>query len=280
MKDENSMNILLIADIVGKSGRRIVRQKLPKLIMAHSVDFTIANVENAAGGFGITPKIAEELISLQIDCMTSGNHIFDRREITSYLDHEPRLIRPLNYPDPSPGTGIFIGTSRNGLRVAVLNVLGRVFIESFDCPFKTTDDALAEIGQQADVKIVDLHAEATSEKIAFGWYFDGRVAAVIGTHTHVQTADERILPKGTAFISDAGMTGSFDSVIGIEKELAIERFLTQRPVKFETASKNVKLQAVLINIDERTYLAKKITRITTDDDEEPDFESATADEKE
>ncbi len=275
------MNILLIADIVGKSGRKIVRQKIERLINEHAVDFTIANVENAAAGFGITPKIADELLSLPIDCMTSGNHIFDRREIIPYLNQQPKILRPLNYPYPSPGAGIFIGTSRNGARVAVMSLLGRVFIESLDCPFRTADDALAQIGKKADVKIIDFHAEATSEKIAFAWYMDGKVSAVIGTHTHVQTADERILPKGTAFLCDAGMTGAFDSVIGIEKELAIERFLTQRPIKFETASKNVKLQAVLIEIDDEDHSARNIVRITIkDDDEESGIEGAVVDDQE
>ncbi len=275
------MNILLIADIVGKSGRRIVRQKIEKLIHEHDVDFTIANVENAAAGFGITPKIADELLSLPIDCMTSGNHIFDRREIIPYLDQQPKILRPLNYPHPSPGAGIFIGTSRNGLRIAVLNLLGRVFIENVDCPFRTAIDALGQIGKKADIKIIDFHAEATSEKIAFAWYMDGKVSAIIGTHTHVQTADERILPEGTAFLCDAGMTGAFDSVIGIEKEIAIERFLTQRPIKFETASNNVKLQAVLIKIDDESFSARKISRITVlDDDGESVIEGAAVDYKE
>ncbi|MEW5806293.1 MAG: TIGR00282 family metallophosphoesterase [Acidobacteriota bacterium] len=275
------MNILLIADIVGKSGRRIVRQKLPKLIDRHAIDFIIANVENAAGGFGITPKIADELFSFNIDCLTSGNHIFDRKEIIPYLARQEKLLRPINYPEPAPGSGVYIGVSRNGMRVAVLNIMGRVFIDSYDCPFRTADHALEQIGKRADVRIIDFHAEATSEKIAFGWYMDGRVAAVIGTHTHVQTADERILPGGTAFISDAGMTGPFDSVIGIEKELAIERLLTQRPVKFETATRNVKLQAVLVGLDENTGLSIDIQRLTVEDDGgEPAIEAGMADEKE
>lgn len=256
------MNVLFIGDIVGKAGRRIVTRKVLDLINRFAVDFTIANVENAAAGFGITPKIADELLSLKLDCLTSGNHIFDRKEIIPYLSGQDKLLRPLNYPEPAPGSGVFIGEAKNGARVAVLNVMGRVFMNPINCPFTSTDEALSMIQRKSDVTIIDFHAEATSEKVAFGWYTNGRVSAVIGTHTHVQTADERILPEGTAYITDVGMTGSFDSVIGIEKELAIQKFLSQRPVKFETAAHNVKLQAVLLLLDDTTGKAQSINRLT------------------
>ncbi len=264
------MNILFIGDIVGKAGRRITSKKITDLIDQYSVVFSIANIENAAAGFGITPKIADELISLDIDCLTSGNHIFDRKEIIPYLTKQANLLRPLNYPDPAPGSGMFIGTAKNGARVAVLNVLGRVFLNTINCPFTATDDTLKMIRGKSDAIIIDLHAEATSEKMAFGWYVDGRASAVIGTHTHVQTADERILPKGTAYITDVGMTGPFDSVIGIEKELAISKFLTQRPIKFETANNNIKLQAALLSIDDKTGKAQNIRTLTINEEQSID----------
>ncbi len=261
------MNILFIGDIVGKAGRRITAKKIFDLVDQNSIEFVIANVENAAAGFGITPKIADDLLSLNIDCLTSGNHIFDRKEIVPYLSKQAKLIRPLNYPEPAPGSGIFIGTARNGARVAVLNVMGRVFLNSLNCPFTSTDEALKMIRGKSDVIIVDFHAEATSEKMAFGWYVDGRTSAVIGTHTHVQTADERILPEGTAYITDVGMTGPFDSVIGIEKELAISKFLTQRPIKFETANHNIKLQAAFLSIDDKTGKARNIRTLTINEEQ-------------
>ncbi len=262
------MNVLFIGDIVGKAGRKITARKISQLIDRFSIEFTIANVENAAAGFGITPKIADDLLSLNLDCLTSGNHIFDRKEIIPYLSNQEKLLRPLNYPEPAPGSGIFIGTAKNGMRIAVLNVMGRVFINSINCPFLETDEALNMIRGKSDLTIIDFHAEATSEKVAFGWYMDGKVSAVIGSHTHVQTADERILPKGTAYITDVGMTGSFDSVIGIEKELAISKFLTQRPIKFETASDNVKLQAVLLSLDDKSGKARNISRLTIDEEKQ------------
>lgn len=261
------MNILFIGDIVGKAGRKIAAKKIVDLIDHFAIDFAIANVENAAAGFGITPKLADELLSLNLDCLTTGNHIFDRKEIIPYLSKETRLLRPFNYPEPAPGSGILINTAKNGARVAVLNIMGRVFMNTINCPFMSTDNALEMIRGKSDVVIVDFHAEATSEKMAFSWYVDGRVSAVIGTHTHVQTADERILPEGTAHITDIGMTGPFDSVIGIEKELAINKFLTQRPIKFETASNNIKLQAALLSIDDLTGKAQKIQRLTIDEEQ-------------
>jgi metallophosphoesterase (TIGR00282 family) len=261
------MNILFIGDIVGKAGRRITARKIADLIDHYSAEFVIANIENAAAGFGITPKIADDLLSMNIDCLTSGNHIFDRKEIIPYLSKQANLLRPLNYPEPVPGSGIFIGTAKNGARVAVLNVLGRVFLNTINCPFTSTDEALKMIHGKSDVIIIDFHAEATSEKMAFGWYVDGRASAVIGTHTHVQTADERILPEGTAYITDVGMTGPFDSVIGIEKELAISKFLTQRPIKFETANNNIKLQAVLLSIDDKTGKAQNIHTLTINEEQ-------------
>jgi metallophosphoesterase (TIGR00282 family) len=257
------MRVFFIGDIFGKPGRRLVQDKLHGLIQEYRVDFCIANVENAAAGFGITPQIADELLNSGIDLLTSGNHIWDKRAIISYLSDQPRLLRPHNYPVGTPGTGIFIGDTDCGVRIGVLNLQGRVFMAALDCPFVTGLAAVEHIRKQTPIIIVDFHAEATSEKQAFGWYIDGRVSAVIGSHTHVQTADERILPHGTAYITDLGMAGPHDSVIGSVPDLALERFLRQMPVRLEPASGNLRICGVLIDIEESTGRALAIHRVNT-----------------
>ncbi len=261
------MRILFIGDVVGAPGRRVLADALDRLVDRQRADFVIVNVENAAAGFGVTPQIAREALALGVHCLTSGNHIWDRKEILPYLDEEPRLLRPLNFPDPAPGRGIYVGESAAGARVAVVNLMGRVFMPPLLCPFQSADAALRALKERAQVVVVDFHAEATSEKQAMAWYLDGRVAAVIGTHTHVQTADERVSPAGTAAITDVGMTGPHDSVIGIERALALERFLTQRPVRFNTATGGVFLKGVLLDVDESTGRARSITRVSVPETE-------------
>jgi metallophosphoesterase (TIGR00282 family) len=255
------MRVLFIGDVVGKPGRALLCRRLPRIVDERGVAFVTANAENLAGGVGATPETCDELFAAGVDCLTSGNHIWDKKEIIPYLNREPRLLRPANYPESNPGTGVYLGTSRDGVRVAVASVMGRVFLVNVDCPFRTMDAILAEIRGQADCVIVDMHAEATSEKVAMGWYLDGRVSAVVGTHTHIPTADERILPKGTAYLTDVGMTGPFDSVIGVEKELVLERFLTQRHVRMQPAEGDPRLHGVLIDIDPATGRAVGIERI-------------------
>ncbi len=236
-------------------------EKLHGLIQEHGIDFCIANAENAAAGFGITPQIADELLGSEIDLLTSGNHIWDKRLIIPYLSEQPRLLRPHNYPSAVPGTGIFIGDSACGVRLAVINIQGRVFMPSLDCPFTTGTAAVELAKKQTRVIIVDFHAEASSEKQAFAWYMDGKVSAVLGTHTHVQTADERILPKGTAFITDVGMTGPHDSVIGSVPDLALDRFLRQIPTRLEPANGNPRICGAIIEIDESTGKSLSILRL-------------------
>ena len=257
------MNILFIADIMGEPGRRVVEKRLPLLREKHSIGFIIANCENAAGGFGITPKVAQDLLSFGIDALTSGNHIWDKKEIVEYIDRGDRLIRPANFPPGAPGPGSAVYESESGVKIGVLNLMGRVFMVNLDCPFRRAKEEAEKLkGRGADIIIVDFHAEATSEKIALARHIDGTVAAVLGTHTHVQTADEKILPKGTAYITDAGMTGPHDSVIGVTPELAINRFLTQMPVRFDTAKGPGTLQGVVISADPYTGLATGIERIS------------------
>ncbi len=256
------VRILFISDIVGKPGRQAVSMELHRLVDRYAIDFVIANGENAAGGFGITEDIAKELFELGISVITSGNHIWDKRESYDYLNREKRLLRPANYPESAPGHGSVVYTTPGGSKVAVLNLEGRAFMNNLECPFRTADREISRLNEETSVLIIDFHAEATSEKLALGWYLDGRVSALIGTHTHVQTSDERLLPKGTAYITDAGMTGSFDSVIGIKKEIAIEKFLSQIPVRFEVAKKDTRLNAVTMEIDEESGKAFAIERIS------------------
>jgi len=259
------MRILFVGDVFGKPGRRILQEKLQILVHENRIDFSIANVENAAGGFGITPQIADDLLRSQIDLLTSGNHIWDKRAIIPYLSEQPRLLRPHNYPPGVPGTGIYVGDTRCGTRIGVINLQGRVFMPSIDCPFAVGLTSVEQIRNETNIILVDFHAEATSEKQAFGWYIDGRASAVIGTHTHVQTCDERILPKGTAYITDVGMTGSYDSVIGSIPGLALERFLKQIPTRLEPAGGNLRLNGVIIEIDPSTGLATSIERVSVPD---------------
>jgi hypothetical protein len=261
------LRILFVGDIFGRPGRTIVHERLPELQKQHQAELTVANGENAAGGFGITPQIAEELFELGVDVITTGNHVWDKRELIDYLNSANgneaslarRVIRPANYPEGTPGFGWYQGRTRSGVDYAVINLQGRVFMANNDDPFRVADDLLKKTS--AKVVLVDFHAEATSEKIALGWYLEGRVTAVLGTHTHVPTADERVLPKGTAYQTDVGMTGPYDSVIGVVKENILQRFLTNMPGRFEAASDDVKLCACVIDCDPQTGRATGIERI-------------------
>ena len=256
------MNILLIGDVVGRPGRELVRKGLRALIEVHGVDFVIANAENAAAGFGVTKDIGDALLEYGIDVMTSGNHIWDKKEVIDYIKAEPRLLRPANYPAGVPGRGSSVADTGDGRAVGVINVMGRVFMLPIDDPFAVVLREIDAIRHRTRVIIVDFHAEATSEKIAMGWHLDGRVTAIIGTHTHVQTADERILPKGTAYLTDVGMTGPHDSIIGMEVGPSLARFLNGMPTKFEPATGNPRLNGVIVEADDRTGLAKRIVRIS------------------
>jgi len=255
------MKILMIGDIVGKPGRKATSYLLPRLVADNRIDFVMANGENAAGGRGINREITEEFLRQGIEVITMGNHVWDNREILSFIDHEPRLLRPANYPEDCPGRGYNIYLGPAGRRIAVINVSGRVFLGNLECPFRTVDYILKQIEQQADIILVDFHAEATSEKQALAWYLDGRATAVFGTHTHVQTADEMILPGGTAYITDVGMTGPHHSVLGVKTNQVIERFLTQRPGPFEIASGPLQLDAVILEVDDETLRSISINRI-------------------
>jgi len=261
------MRILFIGDIVGRPGRQLVKTGLAALISRHSVDLVIANAENAAAGAGITREIGDELLDLGVEVMTSGNHIWDKREVFSYIGTEPRLLRPANFPAGTPGNGSYLARTRDGASVGVINVMGRVFMTPLDDPFAVVLREIEALRQRARILFVDFHAEATSEKIAMGWHLDGKVAAVVGTHTHVQTADERILPKGTAYMTDVGMTGPHDSIIGVDVEPSLNRFLTALPQKFEVASGNARLNAVVVEADETTGLATDIERLSYSQDE-------------
>jgi metallophosphoesterase (TIGR00282 family) len=255
-------NLLFIGDIVGRPGRDLLRKGLAALASHHNIDLVIANVENSAAGFGVTPDIAEELFEYGVHVMTGGNHTWDKKEIIPYFAKHPRMIRPANLPDGAPGLGHYVARAENGVNVGVINAMGRVFMIALDDPFKAV---LAEIERVtaagAQLIFVDFHAEATSEKVAMGWHLDGRVAAVVGTHTHVQTADDRVLPKGTAYITDVGMTGPHDSVIGVDRAAIIHRFLSAMPQRFETATENPRINAVVVRADETTGRALSITRI-------------------
>jgi hypothetical protein len=255
------VRICFIGDIVGKPGRRAVSQHLPALVGQRKIDLTIANAENAAGGFGLTPSVLEQLFELGIDVLTSGNHIWDKREVMEVIETERRLLRPANYPPAQPGFGSIVTETPAGVPVAVLNLSGRVFMGHYDCPFRTAEALIPKLAQEARIIIVDMHAEATSEKQAMGYFLDGRVSAVIGTHTHVQTADERILPGGTAYITDVGMTGPTESVIGVAKKAALQRFLTLQPQKLETASGPAQFCACILEVDETTGRATHLERL-------------------
>ncbi len=255
------MNILFVGDVVGAPGRRALNEALLPLIDRHRIDFTIVNVENAAGGFGLTVELFEELSKMPIDVFSSGNHIWDKKEIYDALDASDRLLRPANYPPGNPGRGWTVQPTAAGVPVGVLNLQGQVFMPAnADSPFRVADEELAKAGP-VKVIVVDIHAEATSEKIALGWYLDGRASAVVGTHTHVPTADETIRPGGTAYLSDAGMTGAHDGVIGFARERIIERFLSQTPRSFETAKRDIRLSGAVITVDEATGKATAIERV-------------------
>ena len=255
------MKILFIGDIVGKPGRTIVENRIMPLREKESIDVVIANGENAAGGSGLTPQITRELFDGGIDILTSGDHIWKKKEIYDFLDTTDKLVRPLNYPEGAPGKGATLIEIKGLGKIGVINLVGRVFMEAVDCPFARVRREIEKLRAQAKVVIVDMHAEATSEKVAMGWYLDGEVSAVIGTHTHIQTADEKILPGGTAYITDCGMTGPYDSVIGRKKEQILTRFITQLPTRFEMATEGVEMHGVIIEIDEATGKALDINRI-------------------
>src|SRR5205085_77183 len=256
------MRILFIGDIVGRPGRELVRQGLRGLVEHYQIDLVIANAENAAAGFGITREIGDQLLDWGVDVMTSGNHIWDKKEALDYIGAEPRLLRPVNYPAGVPGNGSYVARSRSGVTVGVINAMGRVFMLNIDDPFRVLLREIEAIKSRARIIFVDFHAEATSEKVAMGWHLDGRVTAVVGTHTHVQTADERVLPKGTAYLTDVGMTGPHDSIIGVEIEAALGKFLNALPARFETATGNPRLNAVVVDADEQTGRARSIERLS------------------
>lgn len=255
------MKVLFIGDIFGEPGRRALARAVPRLVAQRQIDIVIGNGENAAGGFGITPELAEELFDLGLAVITTGNHAWDKREILDYFPREPRLLRPANYPDGVPGHGSVVVESAGGEKLGVLQLMGRAYMPTLDCPFQVAKKELAALKKRTAAVIVDMHAEATSEKMAMGHYLDGEVVAVVGTHTHVQTADDQILPKGTAYLTDIGMTGPLHSVIGVKKELAIEKFLTGMPRRFEVASGPSVFCAALLELDARLGKALSIERI-------------------
>ncbi len=257
------MKILFIGDIFGQPGRRILKGTLPALRNELQPDLVLANAENAAAGLGITPPLVDELLDLDIAVLTSGNHIWDKKEILPYFREQVngRLLRPANYPANAPGRGLFVGKTPAGIGYAVINLQGRVFMPALDCPFRKADELLRSIPEDVKIRIVDLHAEATSEKQALGWYLDGRVTAVLGTHTHVPTADEIVLPQGTAYITDLGMTGPYESIIGMERQSVIQRFLDQLPTRFEVATGDVRLCGVLLEVDPPSGRALSIQRV-------------------
>ena len=257
------MKILFIGDVVGKSGRRALRRFLPELQDQTEADLTVVNAENAAGGFGVTAGVLEEFLEQsEIDVLTSGNHIWDKREALDLIQDEPRLLRPHNYPVGTPGSGWIVATASNGVQVGVLNIMGTVFMHpTLDCPFSSAHQVLEKRPSDVKVVLVDFHAEATSEKVAMGWYLDGRVSAVVGTHTHVPTADERVLPQGTAHISDVGMTGCYNSVIGMETAGVLKRFVERVPERFEVASGSASVCGVIIDVDGTTGKSRSIARV-------------------
>ncbi len=258
---EKGMKVLMIGDVVSRPGRLAVLERIQDLREQHAIDLAVMNAENVAGGFSITPSLADELFDAGIDVMTSGNHIFDKREVFDYIERQGRLLRPANYPKGTPGSGVWTGVVC-GTRVAVLSLMGRVFMPPSDDPFRVADEVLGTLDSGVRVRLVDMHAEATSEKIAMAWHLDGRVSAVVGTHTHVQTADERILPDGTAFITDLGMTGSYAGCIGMDKEDVIARFMTALPRRAEHSKGDVRICAVVIDVDPDTGHAREISRLS------------------
>ena len=262
------MKLLFVGDIVARPGRELLRRGLKALVRRHAADVVIVNIENAAGGAGVTREITDEVLQLGVHALTSGNHIWDKREVMEFINDEPRLIRPANYPAGAPGSGSFVFDAPSGAKVGVVNVMGRVFLANIDDPFAAATREIASVRQRgARIIVVDVHAEATSEKIALGWHLDGQATAIIGTHTHVQTADERVLPGGTAYITDVGMTGAHDGVIGMERTSVIARFISGLPSKMENATGDPRLNAVIIDVNEETGRANSIARISVSAEE-------------
>ena len=254
------MKILFLGDIIGETGRDALKTFLDRGIKPDEIDFIIANGENAAGGVGITPRVAEDIFNAGVNVITTGNHVWQRKEVSDIID-DPCIVRPANFPEGVPGKGYTIVKSQSGHNVCVINMMGRVYMKNLNCPFRTADSIIEKVSKKASVIIVDFHAEITSEKVAFGWFMDGKVSAVLGTHTHVQTADERILPEGTAYITDVGMTGPMDSVIGVKKEIVIKKYLVQMPFRFEVSDDRPAINAVIMEIDEKTAKSKEIKRV-------------------
>ena len=257
-----TMKILFSGDIVGKPGRLAIRELLPLIIEDYRIEFVIANCENAAAGFGVTRDVVEELYQSRIDVLTSGNHIWDKKEVLEFVEDYETLLRPANYPEGTPGFGSVVMPCASGIHVGVINLAGRVFMRPLDCPFRSAEKEIERLRKKTRIIIVDMHAEATSEKQALGWFLDGRVSAVLGTHTHVQTADEKILPNGTAYITDLGMTGPFDSIIGTRKDAVLERFLIQMPNKFDVAKGDIRLQGVVLEVDTASGKVLSIERLS------------------
>ena len=270
------MRILFIGDIVGKPGRELLRKGLRRLVDHYGVEFVIANVENAAAGFGITKDIGDTIVEWGVDVMTSGNHIWDKKEVLEYIPGEPRLLRPANYPAGVPGRGSYVAQSGDGRAVGVINVMGRVFMLNIDDPFQIVLREIEAMRGRTKIIVVDFHAEATSEKIAMGWHLDGKATLVVGTHTHVQTADERILPNGTAYLTDAGMTGPHDSIIGMEREPSLARFLNGMPSRFEPATGNPRLNGVIVDADDKTGRAVGVRRISYSEQELLELQAGAA----
>ena len=270
------MRILFIGDIIGRPGRELVRKGLAPLVEHHAVDFVIANAENSAAGFGVTKDIGDTLLEYGVDVMTSGNHVWDKKEALDYIATQPKLLRPANYPAGAPGRGSYVAQTGDGRAVGVINVMGRVFMQPIDDPFAVVLKEIDAVKGRTRIIVVDFHAEATSEKIAMGWHLDGKVALVVGTHTHVQTADERILPNGTAYLTDSGMTGPHDSIIGMEREPALSRFLTGLPSKFEPATGNPRLNGVLVEADDKTGRAVNVLRLSYSEQELMNLAAAAA----
>ena len=255
------IRLLFVGDIVGKPGRELVRRGLAAIVARHQIDLVVANGENAAAGFGLTPDLADDLFAYGVHVITGGNHTWDKKEIIPYFAEQSRLLRPANFPAGTPGHGRIVVRATNGVPVGIINAMGRVFMTAIDDPFRVVLDEIDAVRREARVILVDFHAEATSEKVAMGWHLDGRVTAIVGTHTHVPTADARVLPQGTAYITDVGMTGPHDSVIGVDRHAILQRFLTGLPQRFEVATENARLNAVIVSADETTGRATSIERL-------------------
>lgn len=262
------MRLLFVGDVVGKPGRRALARLLPRLVDEQRADYVVVNIENAAGGFGVTPDVLDELADLPIHCYTTGNHVWDKKEVVELFGREPRLLRPANYPEGNPGRGVHVGETAAGVKVATLHLEGQVFMKNLESPFRTAERLVAELPRDVRVRFLDFHAEATSEKQALGIFLDGKVSAVVGTHTHVPTADERILPGGTAFLTDVGMTGPYEGVIGFKSDRVLQRFLLQTPSSFEVAKRDVRLAAAVVDVDETSGRARGIERLLVADREE------------